>query len=195
MNTPASAKQRGGGIESVGTKRINYTMPSQIQMDVATPDRESVARRLEMEARVRRFLADFAEHCIQTVPASRRANGTQKLADMKRVGGKRHQQFVDTICDFVEVGVQAGNRHALSDAIRAVEVATAPVSAELWEEVNLDEEAAEAALDRAQFLAGPVPPCPTNAARVWEAAKQSIHALSRLRDEAAKWMHIKPKAV
>ena len=97
---------------------------------IATPEVRCVADRLEMEARVRRFLADFAQHCIDTVPANERADDvTTWLMDMKRNRGKRHQRFIDTVCDLLQVAGRSGSPFLLGESFHGEVLRQMPTQA------------------------------------------------------------------
>lgn len=146
----------------------------------ATDEQQGVARRLEMEARVRRFLADFASHCIATVPASRRADCTHWLADMKR-----HQAFVEQVADLIEA-----SRHTKALSLSSVIAALEAEDAEFCRfEASLAEGRTNATLNEAQEMAARED-CPSKWSLVYELCAEQVRATKRLMQVAARHMHL-----
>lgn len=103
----------------------------------------------------------------------------------------------DNLTRMIRLARESGHIHAVSDAIRAYELATAPASDEPVSAIDLHlaEEAAEAALDQAQLLALQDGACPARAAGIVETARQAMHRLSALVDYYARRMTVARRTV
>lgn len=107
------------------------------------------------------------------------------LYECKRPENKRD---FDNLARMVRHARASGNLHAVSDAIRAYEVATAPAFADAsLLDVSLDLEEADVALDRAR-VAYASERTPTRAAVLWECGKQVMRKATELVDLAARKM-------
>lgn len=149
-----------GGARGPITQRISYGAPMQGNASVATPEVRRVADRLEMERRMRRFLADFAAHCIQTVPPAQRADDqTMWLQDMKRPDGKRNQRFVDTLCDLVQLAGKADSPLMFAEGIQGETLRQMPAQVECPAEAYriATKEQAEAIVAGARWSTEPSP--------------------------------------
>lgn len=164
-----------GGLSGIAPT-LTY-QPMSRNADYATENRSWLANRLEMEARVRRFLADFAQHCIDTVPATDRGTATHWLQDMKRPEGKRNQKFVEQLADLIEVGAKSSAPVLLSEGILAETMRVAGVVPGRAEGYRAETET-QATHDVAQAGHLQNPTCPT----AWQRAMQTaMCAMSGLR--------------
>ena len=107
------------------------------------------------------------------------------LYEVKRTDSRRD---FDNTARLVYHARQSGNIHAVSDAIRAYELATAPErSAECLVEAGLALERADVAVDEARVMYAKEP-TPTRAAVLWECLKELYHRAGRCADLAASKM-------
>lgn len=111
------------------------------------------------------------------------------LYEVKRPDSRRD---FDNLARLVYHARQSGNIHAVSDAIRAYELSTAPAIIENVTPIDLHlaEEKAEAALDEAQMLALADANCPARAAGIVENGRQALRQIARVVDYYARRMNL-----
>jgi hypothetical protein len=144
----------GGSRQSIATRTL-YPRPMSVNANLASAPSFGLAERIEMEARLRRFLADFSDHCLKTVPVEQRTERLSCwLSDAKRPDGNRHKRFIEQMADLIELSGKAERPAVLAEGILAESLRLVPTETSCPETLHSTtvREFAEASVAVVRFL-------------------------------------------